>query len=527
MGRYAVAYRSGAVAAPTPVPSPQPGGLSLPRPAVTPQITDISKRFISPFERYGTRFLEGAKVPVGQIGVRTIPLWFRFAGRAVPLLAYAIALYDLYDLWKRANRHPRMVGWSFVTCSSPGVGPYSQTSLCGQLMTQNFGGIPGWTPITPGYTGTTATWADEWHAGRGPSFGELIGVEYAHTSARMTRGTVTPDFSIQTRTSPTQIPNKWPLEIPVLRPDLWQAVDPFTLPINVPWYAPAPLPYPLVPYRPWYAPERAPNEQPQRGPMRQPAPGPRIYPAPAPVPEVPYVMPSVPRAPGIPPGIHPGPRPQPIPDPSPAGWPWEEVVPGQWGPRFETNGTRQRLSRPSPDQQRNARPSRPRPGDKERKMRASYSSVGMVRLGGMGTEIVDAIQALWDAIPTRQCDFPQDQNCSFNVSDCKGAKIKYAQPKTKKPRYWYKDSAGKWQSRTPLNNKGHAISHPHPQQMLRDLYNHFGDMDLCSAANNLIHNFLEDYSIGKTSQKANEAYFKASKRLGSKPPVGLGTGPAM
>jgi hypothetical protein len=112
---------------------------------------------------------------------------------------------------------------------------------------------------------------------------------------------------------------------------------------------------------------------------------------------------------------------------------------------------------------------------------------------------LDGVESIWDALPD---------------------KLK----KKLRPRYWYKDEDGKWKSRVPRDERGKPITHPRPQDMLRDIYDNVDKIDWTDAANNYLKNFLEDYAYGKASQKTSQKFSRSGY---SRRPFGPFTGPAM
>jgi hypothetical protein len=158
------------------------------------------------------------------------------------------------------------------------------------------------------------------------------------------------------------------------------------------------------------------------------------------------------------------------------------------------------------------------------KVKASASGRA-IRITGKGTEVLDFIESIWDAIPKRQCEpnpvLEGGEVCS-NVSDCKGKRIKYEKPLHRAPRRKVRKDDGKWITVIARNAYGRPITHPRPQHMLQDIWNHWNKIDVCSAGQNLLTNEFKDFVIGKASKRTALEMAKVSPR-----PVGPSTGPAM
>jgi hypothetical protein len=249
-----------------------------------------------------------------------------------------------------------------------------------------------------------------------------------------------------------------------------QALDPFLLPVNGFGVAPLPLPFSELPYR---------SLSPFRVEQRQAGPSGGYYP-------------------GV--GV-------PIPDIGTGAdvdeLPWVPSVEGRPGPtliaQVLATGQIFQSSVPPSGQLPTAAPW----GWKDRKNYVrGVGSNKAVQLAGFTTELVDIVQAAWDALPK---------------SD-----------RTPVKRYWYKDSAGKWHSRRPQNDRGVPITHPRPQVMLQDLWNHWRDMDVHKFSDNAASALLIDALFGVPSQLANQAFVGSHSVLGGSGPThGLGLGPAL
>jgi len=172
----------------------------------------------------------------------------------------------------------------------------------------------------------------------------------------------------------------------------------------------------------------------------------------------------------------------------------------------------------------------------------------LLALAGFQTEVLDAIQSVWDAIPKRECgsgegpgtgsgfpsiswpDFvnfkgkglPQLDFGNGNVSDCTGKKIKYAQPLAEVPKRRWKDENGKWHTSPARDSQGRKIAYPRPQAMLADIFNHFSQIRVNSMLENLANNAIEDAFYGFVNRKTSQRFGKASGRA-----VGPSFGPAM
>lgn len=344
----------------------------------------------------------------------------RLAARAVPLLGLALLLWDLWELYEE---------WQQLQEDQP-LGsvdlPPDWVELCNHSVGWNKGTSRAMScgnvfiPIDPeDFKHTGIKWV--------PSLGRYEIRNYRHPAP----GLVAPNdarFSYRARSpfygtrpvpdpdsawiSPPKNPVYMPTEVPNAPP--W--LDPNSSPIGVPVPVPMPPPYRVIPHRrpnPW----RAPSERPQRGPA--PAPRRSVNTNPRTV-ERPIWNPE--------PGPSASPRPR---------------------PRFQ----------------------RPRRGEKERKMVAAIHQRSLLGLLINGvTEGLDALYAVWDALPDR----------------CKEG--------------WRK---------------------PPPQIAAAQIYSCFEHLDLNQAAWNLLEEQFEDAVIGTLGQAQGRA------NAGLPFSFGVGVGPAL
>jgi len=122
---------------------------------------------------------------------------------------------------------------------------------------------------------------------------------------------------------------------------------------------------------------------------------------------------------------------------------------------------------------------RPKPRVRERKLnlKSKLGRIGVL-FGWLG-EANDAIDAVWQALPNE-----------------------------------YRHRVGKGNKHTP-------------QGKLRDLWDHYDQIDMWEAMKNLAYNQAVDFAVGKFNQVGNEAYFRGFDDLGiTGPAVGPGFGGA-
>lgn len=236
-------------------------------------------------------------------------------------------------------------------------------------------------------------------------------------------------------------------------------VDP-TFPYSAPRYVPVFEPYdPAV----WFDPLRGPGGSPDAPPFT-----------------------SWPRRVNSP-GRDAGNRPEPVNSPRPVLSPGVRVVPVynpatqlwdqvQAWPGYEHDGvTETPTVTYSPPVRRP-----PGPDTKEKKSRVTASSAPGYGFANAIGEAVDAIEAIWEAIPKE-----------FRT------KKKWVPP---------------WFRHRPK---------PTPQEMLRDIWKHHDKINWNEAYDNLIENEIEDRLYGKLGKLGG----RAGRRIGR--PVGVGTGPAL
>lgn len=126
----------------------------------------------------------------------------------------------------------------------------------------------------------------------------------------------------------------------------------------------------------------------------------------------------------------------------------------------------------------------PRDNVKEKKATVS-GAAGILRVVGLVTESLDAINAGWEAIPEEK------------------------RPGMKR------NKKGEWK----------RVWNPNPTFKVKYLYEHWDQVDAGQFAANLIKNQIEDYVIGRASSATSKAAKPWYDRTGR--PVGFGTGPAM
>lgn len=145
----------------------------------------------------------------------------------------------------------------------------------------------------------------------------------------------------------------------------------------------------------------------------------------------------------------------------------------------------------------------PEPGEKEKKFRQGGPMGRMLvqakRAINVSTESSDFIEAIWDALP-------DEKHCRQARKRAKkiGGRVVFPGDKL------YRDS-------------GARFVQPKPQDMLRDIYRCFDQIDWWKAATNLAENHIEDFVIGKTNQLTMDNL----KAAGWKFPAGHGLGPAL
>lgn len=494
-----------------------PGAFSRPQ---LPAFNPAMERSVSGFLRSPQAVRAATALAQGRIWYP--PLWIRF----LPLIVALLIMMALIEIARRLGYVLRKE----LTYSPPDFSGYTQNCLRAPLAASDYlglysqpstttctgiGMVAGAVELAPG---TTPPYVVEYWKYR-PTGNPFPNQPYPRVGYRNPLPNAPPVIR------PLVWPLEWPADIPWPQVDPRPRVqpnDPFTLPILEPWPQPEPLPWENLPYR-QPRPERSPTEQPQRGPQAPPNPRPDVDPHPRPV---------------IAPAPAPGPQGAPsreMPDLSaaPGGSPEAIIgglvpsVPGVPGPEFHTDGKDFQWK---PD--RGGRPRPGKPKDRKNRITVAKLAVKLAKRLGSGTEALDLLESLWDAIPKRECGPGQGpakgpakeggETCGGNVSDCKGKKIKYNKPLAKAPRKWVKGDDGQRHSQVTRNAYGKPITHPRPQEMLRDIKNHWGELDLCSAVENILKNEAEDQLYGRVSRKASKKFQEATKR-----PFGPGVGPAM
>lgn len=170
---------------------------------------------------------------------------------------------------------------------------------------------------------------------------------------------------------------------------------------------------------------------------------------------------------------------------------------------------------------------RPRPrqkpgkGVKERKIHVTVGKLGIGKVLGGFTELVDFINALYDALPlhikihdkwNRQ-HRPRISRRMLN--DLETDSVKY-------DRY-----VGTVYRPTPAAFGPDGLDAETLWRKSEAIYRHWNRIDLRKALKNVATNELQDMLIGKASSKLQKSYAKNARRYGAKPLVGLTSGPAL
>jgi hypothetical protein len=152
-------------------------------------------------------------------------------------------------------------------------------------------------------------------------------------------------------------------------------------------------------------------------------------------------------------------------------------------------------------------PSKPPRMEAEKKFQLRSSSKLAVRALGHATEVIDFVEALWDAIPYKD---PVTGKSNHKTS----------------PKNWVK-IGGQWQQVTRRNDRGVPYTHPSLSAMLGDIAKNLNKVDPKEALKNVVWNEVKDRAIAKAQKTANAPFLKAQAKYGSKRPVGTGFGPLL
>jgi hypothetical protein len=356
--------------------------------------------------------------------------------RAFPLVGLALTAYELYELYTMWGEEVPGVpaafdatGWN-VNCGSVGAAFAAVGSNCGAAtaFTADKIGKISRTSIGSGF------YVEAVDFGPGIDFypgSTTIYTFYQGGKIRTVTGlfTRTVNLGVGAQTGP--VPAPMTEEVPFVParfappeiPFTYPSIDPMVLPINKPVFDPGPLPFKDLPYR-HPNPFRSPTEQTQRGPR-------------------PRTRPSDPRIPAV---------------------------------QVDSDGTVTRL----PPADHVFKP--PGKKSKERKIRISTGGTLLRRAFDGITELRDAVDAFWWALPS---------------SD--RTKVKQV-PKSK--RYY-----------------GVKYQTPTLQQKMADLYKHWNDVDMNKAVDNLVQNEIGDRAAAKVGKASGQAAAATGR------PVGYQLGP--